>query len=591
MTLSTSLIHLESSELVRRVPGEELVYLFKHGLVQETASESLLKNERRRLNQRVAETLERLYADRLDEYAARLFQHYDAGGDRSKTIEYAERAGDVASRLSAYGEAIGAYARAFELARAQAGDTDRIVRLMIRLGRVYELDAKYDAAFLVYRETRDLARARMDRPLELAALTQLAKVLAVAAMRYDPTQAQEITRDALELARALEDRHAESRILWTMMLLNVYGAGGSRQGLRYGEQSLEIARGLNLREQMAYTLNDLFYTYFNLGESARAYACAVEARALWSELDNKPMLADIVNATGMWHTLQGNFQDALAFTREGRALSQSIGNRWGEATSYMVEGYTTFERGHIAEALENCEACLRTGEPIGMHGPLVMARYAEAQVYAFLGDGTRGLQVALDALERTRNLALDWNPWAYATLAYVEEQRGNPDGADDTLSRITDAPLEYHFERMLASGATLIAQTLARRDVRHGNTETARARLEELLARIRRSGFSIFVPATLNQLARVDLARGNCGDARAWLNQAQAEASALGLRRTSLEIAATRIELARTEGDSREAADARMGAHTAFDAFLPLIPAELRSSFLQTALAGELQNA
>ncbi len=60
MELGASLIHLESSDLVRRLREEELAYLFKHALVQDTAQESLLKNERRRLHRLVAHALDML---------------------------------------------------------------------------------------------------------------------------------------------------------------------------------------------------------------------------------------------------------------------------------------------------------------------------------------------------------------------------------------------------------------------------------------------------------------------------------------------------------------------------------------------------
>ncbi len=86
MNVALSLSQLESSDLVRRLIELDPAYLIKHALVQDTAQGSLLKHERKRLNRLVAVTLEHIYAERLDEYAARLAQHYDAAGDDAKTI-------------------------------------------------------------------------------------------------------------------------------------------------------------------------------------------------------------------------------------------------------------------------------------------------------------------------------------------------------------------------------------------------------------------------------------------------------------------------------------------------------------------------
>ncbi len=570
--LTTSLTHLESSDLVRRLNESELAYWIRHALVQETAQESLLKQERKRLNRLVAETLENLYAERLDEFAVRLFQHYDAAGVDAKTMVYAERAGDVAFRLSAHAEAIAAYKRAFELAQ-RGEDTTQVIRVMTQLGRAYELDANYDGALAVYRGAQTLAREKNNRALELAALMQLAKVLAVAAMRYDPQQSEKIAREALELARELNDERAQARVLWTMMLLNLYGAGGAKEGVQYGEQSLALARALDWREQMAYTLNDLFYTYLNLGDTMRARAVSQEARALWRELDNKPMLTDNLNASGMDHILRGEFDTACTLAQESRALCVSIGNRWGESTSYMIEGYAHLEHGDFIEARAAFEACMRAGDPIMVHGPIVMARYELAKMYAYLGDTERGLAIAREALERTRNYALDWNAWAYATLAEVEMARGAWDAAEGALREIGDAPPEHFFERMLPAGAVTIVLAQTRRDLRRGDWDAARARLEKMLARVRQSEFEIFLPVTLNQMARVFIANDEIEKARHVLAEAESVAETLNLRAARFEIALTRIEL---EGEG-----ARERVRNARAELLAYVPMELRDGFLQ----------
>ena len=118
-------------------------------------------------------------------------------------------------------------------------------------------------------------------------------------MRYDPEEATQLSQQALDLAHGLGDRHSEARIYWTMMLANVYGAKGSRQGLCTANARLSLARALDWREQMAYTLNDLAYAYMNTGKAEQASASATEARALWRELDNKPMLTDNLNSNAM----------------------------------------------------------------------------------------------------------------------------------------------------------------------------------------------------------------------------------------------------------------------------------------------------
>src|SRR5712692_5136526 len=99
MKLETQITQLENAQLVRRTDDPEPAYLFKHTLTQETAYESMLLKKHREIHLRVARAYEELYADRLDEYAAVLAQHYAETGDDAKTLEYATRAGDAAALI------------------------------------------------------------------------------------------------------------------------------------------------------------------------------------------------------------------------------------------------------------------------------------------------------------------------------------------------------------------------------------------------------------------------------------------------------------------------------------------------------------
>lgn len=583
MILSLCLQQLESSDLVRPLQESDVAvdvsaFWIKHALVQETVHASMLKQERRRLHRLVALALESLYADRLDENAALLLQHYDAAGMDEKTLEYAERAGNVAFSLSAYAEAIAAYTRALELAQ-QSGSTAQWIRVMTQLGRAHELDANYDAALQVYRQTQALAREKGDRALELAALLQLAKVLAVAAMRYDPEQAQQVAEEALTLARDLRDEHAQAQVLWTMMLLNMYGAGGARKGVVYGEQSLALARALNWREQMAYTLNDLVYTYMNLGAAEQAHTSSLEARALWRELDNKPMLTDNLAAGGMDELLRGESDAALALVREARTLSQSIGNRWGECTSYMIEGFVYSVRGNFVDAQTALRTCIAVGDPIGVRGPILMSRYELALLYGYLGDTKRSRAFATEALDSTRAYTLGWNAWAFAVMAQVEWACGDLEAAERATREIEDAPPEYFFERILPFGAVSVVLAQTHLNMQHGEWAAAQARLEQLLTRMEASAYQILLPDTLNMFARVLIAQQKMELARRTLVQVRSLADTLHLRAVQFEVALTQMDLDASEEIGT--VDAKP-ALRALDALLETIPSDLRASFMNT---------
>ena len=95
----------------RRVP--ELEHVFKHALVHDAAYESILLQERRELHGLVATTIEREYADRLDDFFSVLAFQFTNAGDWAKAREYLIKAGDQAVRIAADAEALALYREAF----------------------------------------------------------------------------------------------------------------------------------------------------------------------------------------------------------------------------------------------------------------------------------------------------------------------------------------------------------------------------------------------------------------------------------------------------------------------------------------------
>jgi predicted ATPase/class 3 adenylate cyclase/DNA-binding SARP family transcriptional activator/regulation of enolase protein 1 (concanavalin A-like superfamily) len=105
--LERALWELEDQALIyqeRVVPEEE--YSFKHVLTQETIYQHILRRRRAVLHREVAEAIEALYPERLEEFYAQLARHYSLSGCLPKAIEFLLKAGQRALRLYANQEAI-----------------------------------------------------------------------------------------------------------------------------------------------------------------------------------------------------------------------------------------------------------------------------------------------------------------------------------------------------------------------------------------------------------------------------------------------------------------------------------------------------
>src|SRR5207248_3249916 len=113
--LERALEDLEDRQLIyqeRAVPEEE--YSFKHVLTQETVYGSILRRRRAVFHQQVAEAMEALYGEGLDEYYEQLAYHYERSSADEKAVAYLLKAGEKARRACLNEEAIGYFERALK---------------------------------------------------------------------------------------------------------------------------------------------------------------------------------------------------------------------------------------------------------------------------------------------------------------------------------------------------------------------------------------------------------------------------------------------------------------------------------------------
>jgi predicted ATPase len=114
------------SEAARR---PELEYMFRHELTRDAAYGSILNRRRQELHKVVGEAIETLFADRLEEHAHRLAQHFKFAGDEARALRYFEMAGDTAASLNASSESVVHFDQAEHAARQLGLGPDVISRI------------------------------------------------------------------------------------------------------------------------------------------------------------------------------------------------------------------------------------------------------------------------------------------------------------------------------------------------------------------------------------------------------------------------------------------------------------------------------
>ena len=121
--INESLTYLKEIQLLheRRRLGE-LEYVFKHGLIQEVAYESILPSRRKEVHLSIARAIEKIFSERLHECYGMLAYHYGKAESLEEAEECLIKAGEEALRSSASNEALRYYQEALVIYERLQGE-------------------------------------------------------------------------------------------------------------------------------------------------------------------------------------------------------------------------------------------------------------------------------------------------------------------------------------------------------------------------------------------------------------------------------------------------------------------------------------
>ena len=583
--LSDQLTTLETADLIRRGQTQpELEYLFRHALVQDAAYRSLLRNQRRELHLAVGLLLEKRAGAHAAEYAALLAHHFLEAGDDQRALNYLDMAGDAAARKHANAEAILHYGRALDIA-LRGGDAAGALAttLFVRRGRAYELSGDYDRALANYAAMAQHARAAGNRAGELSATLSTATLFAVPNPVYDPARAEALVLQVVADARALAERATECRALWVLMVLCIYSSRDPKLAVSYGEQSLVLARALDLREQLAYILTDLYLAYFAAGKMAAALPALTEARALWQALANMPMLADALSRTAHYYFCTGDMGGCMATSTEALQVSRAAHNLWQEANSRQIAASAYLEQGRVGEAMVIVREMLVAADEGGVVPSQVGGRAVMGYTLAWLGDVPAGLKLAEAAIRSAEHVP-PMRAWALAAMVRIRLVVGDVAAAAAAAHDLRDG---YTYLRgglsVLVPAWVDIALAIAELALARGESVYALEVLDELQHSLITLGVRPYVYDALYLKAMARTQLGQHEAAIALLSEARLAAEAIGAHRALWHInsllGAAQCRLSRPEEGRAAYAEAR--AHIEFIA--DGLPADaLRQSFMQS---------
>jgi len=361
--VETGLTRLEAAELVRlRMSTPELEYVFKHALVQEAAYGSLLVERRRAIHRRVAAAIERLFAERAEEFTSMLAFHYVLAEDWPKAHDYLLKAGDQSGRMAADAEALEHYRRAettYMKSGAEALSHLERATLDRKLGQALYGVGRYEEA--VEHLSRALAhlgvryprsRAGVRRSIAAALgwhfLRRIVRGRPVIRMQLDFATAQEISAAAHLLSWLDFFVDAERFVLDGLIELDAGERGGD---------VLACVRGLT-------TLGVILMAMGALSAARRP----IEEAVLIAHASGSPAaIGNALFARGWHEWATGALDASISSCVQGAAAYQGVGDvrGWGGMSCYLC--WLALQRGDFAAATatgtEMLDIARRAGDP------------------------------------------------------------------------------------------------------------------------------------------------------------------------------------------------------------------------------------
>jgi predicted ATPase len=323
---------------------------FSHSKLREGLQLTMPDSERRELHRLVAGTLENIYRENADEYAALISEHYEQGGEIKQAAEGYVRAAKYAQRTYAPSAAVEFYQKALKLWQTTPeGATPRQeAEIYQGMGAGFNWQARFREASEAFHTARECAKALGDRVMEATALYGLADTqLSQHDLQSALESANEAERLAQEAGATLEHASALWIKGWTLFEL-----GEMDKALDLGEKLLLLSEEAHRPQLMADSLNLVGVVNMMVGKyetSARQFERALR---IYQELGNRISSMSIINNLGAIAFERGDYAEAAARYREALTGAQELRHSDAELSFMTNVGGALARGGSFAEAVQ-----------------------------------------------------------------------------------------------------------------------------------------------------------------------------------------------------------------------------------------------
>jgi class 3 adenylate cyclase/tetratricopeptide (TPR) repeat protein len=357
---------IEASLLFGQGVPPHATYMFKHALVQDAAYGTLLREPRRALHARIAETIESQFDEIAENQPELLAHHFGEAGLAGPACNYRMRAGDRAVSRCAYKEAVAHFSVGLKSAEALPQSADRMRRqldFLVKLGPALMVARGYGSA-----EVEDACQraAEIGETLDDRAAVYKAKwgLWLNVIIRRKTALARDRANELLTLAQRSgdDDQLLEAyHCRWSTAMLRS-DVAATLDNSRIGVETYDMARHRHLGQ--AFGGHDpgvcahlsRAIALQESGDREQAQESGAAGIALAEALDHPTTLGYAFHNLGIGLQLVGDRDATLAAARRAVALTQKFGLLPWRAGGLLLTGWATAVGAGIADAARLIDA-------------------------------------------------------------------------------------------------------------------------------------------------------------------------------------------------------------------------------------------
>jgi tetratricopeptide (TPR) repeat protein len=446
---------------------EDTLLRFAHDKLREGVLEQLNAGDVALLSQRVAEALETLYSDELEEYATVLNQHWRAAGNREKEAHYGLIAATQANAKYQFKEAFALLRRLQDIKAHQlTDDPDRtLANIEYQLGIANYGISDYDQVRVHQKKALKLYQKVSDEMGIAEAMTALGE----ADFRQGKNEtARPLIEASLKHYKALDE---QSRVGTAYMNLGVIEAqfGDTIKARDYFQMSYDILKEVGEPLMVARALNNLGISYDMLGDNEKARKYYQESLEIRQRIkDRKGIAYSLFNLSALDRN-EGNVERARRNITEALTTMREIGERMSTAIALNELANLEAEEGNVDLGRQYLKESLQLRQEIGDKGGINLTLIGfgnlerdAGNLEAAWGYYHEALRVAHEAKLETRLLG------TLQEIAHLLAKAGSLAGAVALLSVVIRENQTHHIptdklrEKLSTYRAQLSADATAR---------------------------------------------------------------------------------------------------------------------------------